>query len=892
MKRVLKIIGSLLIVILIILALVPFVFQSQIEDVVKRYVNNSVNAQVDWDEVDLSFFKSFPKAQVDINGLVIHNNKPFEGETLATAKSISFSIPIKELLKKKENGAMTINSIKVDEALLTLKVDSFGNENFDIAKQNDTTKTPTEFAYDIKDYQINNSAFSYLDESQNLLINIADLNHSGKGNFSSNASELITESRANVSFSIDSTNYLDNNPVKLNATILMDSENQRYTFKENKGLINQLPLTFKGYVQQLENGQEIDISFENEESDFKSFLAIMPQQYSKNFNDVESTGEFKVVGNIKGMSTEERIPNIDIKIMSDNASFKYPNLPKKVENISMDVAILNTTGNADDTYIDIKNLDFKIDTDRFQTTAVLKDLSGNTIVDAHLNGTINLNNISQAYPVEFDQQLSGILRANVHTNFDMEAINRNAYDRIRNKGTVSITNLVFSPDGAPNPIQIDKAEMTLNSGNVTLNSFSSKTGQSDLNATGTIYNLVGFLLGKKGLQGNFNVNSNTLNVADLMVEDEPSTDPAETTNSNQKKAGTKIPEFLTCTLNVNANKVIYDDLVLSDVNGTLAVKDQQASLTNVTSKLFDGILAVAGNVSTKSDTPVFNMNIGAEGFNVEESFNNLKLLQNLAPIAKALHGKLNTTISIKGSLNDELSPNLQTISGSAFAELLTDVITPETSKVLQELGGALNFIDFTKLDLRDFKLNLDFSDGLVHVKPFNVNYKDIKIVASGSHSFDNTMDYKLTLNVPSKYLGSEVNRLIGKIDNNQVNNISIPVTAKLAGTFSNPRVSTDLSSSVSELTKQLIEIEKEKMINKGTDKIRELIGTMAKKGEQTEKPIEKPRDSIIRDSIPTMPFPTDTTSTTIKKAAEKSVKDVLGGLIKSRKTVKDSTSKN
>ena len=234
MKRVLKIIGSLLIVILIILALVPFVFQSQIEDVVKRYVNNSVNAQVDWDEVDLSFFKSFPKAQVDINGLIIHNNKPFEGETLATAKSISFSIPIKELLKKKENGAMTINSIKVDEALLTLKVDSFGNENFDIAKQTDTTKTPTEFAYDIKDYQINNSAFSYLDESQNLLINIADLNHSGKGNFSSNASELITESRANVSFSIDSTNYLDNNPVKLNATILMDLENQRYTFKENK----------------------------------------------------------------------------------------------------------------------------------------------------------------------------------------------------------------------------------------------------------------------------------------------------------------------------------------------------------------------------------------------------------------------------------------------------------------------------------------------------------------------------------------------------------------------------------------------------------------------------------------------------------------------------------
>ena len=80
------------------------------------------------------------------------------------------------------------------------------------------------------------------------------------------------------------------------------------------------------------------------------------------------------------------------------------------------------------------------------------------------------------------------------------------------------------------------------------------------------------------------------------------------------------------------------------------------------------------------------------------------------------------------------------------------------------------------------------------------------------------------------------------------------------------------------------------MINKGTDKIMELLGNVAKKGEQTEKPVDQPRDSIVRDTIPTMPFPTsDSTATSIQKAAEKSVKDVLGGLIKSRKPAKDTT---
>src|SRR5690606_18595075 len=105
------------------------------------------------------------------------------------------------------------------------------------------------------------------------------------------------------------------------------------TFKDNKGFINQLPLEFKGFVKLLDNGQEVDITFENPESSFKNFLAIVPEAYAKNLDNVETSGDFKVKGIVKGMVTEETIPTIDISIASNNASFKYPDLPKRVENI-------------------------------------------------------------------------------------------------------------------------------------------------------------------------------------------------------------------------------------------------------------------------------------------------------------------------------------------------------------------------------------------------------------------------------------------------------------------------------------------------------------------------------------------------------------------------------
>ena len=61
-------------------------------------------------------------------------------------------------------------------------------------------------------------------------------------------------------------------------------------------------------LQLIEEGQDIDITFENPESSFKDFLAVIPEAYSKNIEDVETTGDFKVNGTIIGKVTEETIP--------------------------------------------------------------------------------------------------------------------------------------------------------------------------------------------------------------------------------------------------------------------------------------------------------------------------------------------------------------------------------------------------------------------------------------------------------------------------------------------------------------------------------------------------------------------------------------------------------
>ena len=83
----------------------------------------------------------------------------------------------------------------------------------------------------------------------------------------------------------------------------------------------------------------------------------------------------------------------------------------------------------------------------------------------------------------------------------------------------------------------------------------------------------------------------------------------------------------------------------------------------------------------------------------------------MAPIAKAIQGKFNTTMNLNGNLGNDFTPNLNSLSGDAFAEILSSTLNPLNAEVLNQLGSSLNFIDFKKLNLNDLKTTFQFDLG-------------------------------------------------------------------------------------------------------------------------------------------------------------------------------------
>ena len=681
---------------------------------------------------------------------------------------------------------------------------------------------------------------------------------------------------------MDKSNFMNKIPVALDAILGIDLKQQKYTFKDNKAIINRLDLVFDGFIQLLEKGQRYDITFSTPSSSFQNFLALIPEEYSKSIDNVKTTGNFTLNGNVKGDMIDEKIPAFNIEMFSENASLKYPNLLKTIRNINIDLKVNNTTGILNDTKVNLDKFTMTIDEDHFSAKAKVTNVIENPYVNADLKGVINLKNLSQAYPISLDKKLSGILRMDVVAQLDMNSVEKKLYQNIKSEGNISLQQFVYEGEGFTKPFLINDAGLNFSPSHIELSRFDAKTGESDIKLQGRFDNLYGFLFKKEILKGNFSMTSNKLVVNDFMQSSATEKADKQTTNSSENTKTTsvsdtsiKVPAFLDCTFSANANTVLYDNLQLRNVTGKLSVKDEKVFLENLKTDIFGGEIAVSGGVSTKESVPTFDVDLTMNKLNIPEAFAQIEMLEKIAPIAKVVQGFINTKVSVNGKLNADLTPDLNTISGDLLASLVDSKVKGTESPLLSALDSHFTGLNLSNLSLKDLKASVRFENGKVNFKPFTLKYKDVSIDVNGSHGFDQAMDYKLTFNVPPQMLGNDASSLLSRLTpENQKKIDNIPVVATVGGTFKTPKVSTDIKQAVTGLASQIASNQINNLKEKGTDALKGIISS------KTDSMTAGKTTQIVDDLMKNKDSALTKAKEQVKEEAKKEAKKQIGNFLK------------
>ncbi|SHE43181.1 AsmA-like C-terminal region [Psychroflexus salarius] len=865
MKKTLKIIGLILGLIILALFVIPILFEDEIEAKLKKSINQNLTAKVDWQSLDLSLISHFPKASLDLQELEIINQVEFKDDTLIKSGSISLELGVWQLLTSDE---IIIDAVEVNQAHINIKVNEDGKANYNIAKveANDETSTDTNtknskpLQLALNSYSISNSSIVYEDTSSKMRFSLSDFNHNGEGNLVASTTNLNTHTDAKISFRFDGVDYLSNNSIQLDALLKIDLDKMKFSFLENEALINQLPLNFDGYVQLFDEYQDINISFSTPNADFKNFMGLIPEAYAGNLEGIETQGEFQLKGEIKGQVTETKIPTINITGKSNNARLKYSDLPQPISHIDIDLAVINETGIVEDTYVNISPFSFNIADDQFSGSLKISDLTKQMMIDLAANGTLNLANLKQAYPIETDLPMQGILTSNLKGKFSLVEVQNKNYEHVNLNGNLGLSNFTYQDEALPKEIKISDAKVKFNTNTASLTSFEMQAGESNLKATGSLSNLMGFALNEETLKGSLNATSTYFSVSDFMAATETENankQPSGETSTDNDVASTpetaqlQLPKFLDLTLKFNANKVNYTNFNFKNMSGRLQIKDAAVEISDASTDVFGGSLNLDGLFDTKTAQPNFDFKLGFNLVDITESFEAIDLLKSLAPITKALTGNMNFDLNFDGKLTQNFDLVKQSLDGNLKATIVKAGVAPEQSKLLSGLNSNFSGIKLDELNLKDITALLSFTNGQIKTKPFSFNIDDIKVNAQGSHGFDNQLDYQLNLNLPAEYLGDDVSNQLSQLAGKSNENFKVDVPVNISGSHTNPVFNIDTKQAINSLKNQIINQQKENIKDKISDKVGNLLGNNK----------------------------SDSTST----KTEEKVKEVLGGLFGKKK---------
>jgi uncharacterized protein involved in outer membrane biogenesis len=793
MKKGLIIAGIVFGLLIITMIAIPFVFKGKIIQKVKLAANESVNAKVDFSDVQLSLFRSFPQLNVALKNLSVTGINEFSNVRLLNVESLSTAVNISSLWKSE---GLSITSLQLNSPSINLVVNKEGKSNWDIAKKPAVQevaaeKKPTQI--DLEKIEIRNASFSFANDSTPMLFTLRNGSFDISGALKGSNSQLDIKGKADsINFTYNGSHYASNFKAELKGGVQADFDKMSFTFLKNELFVNKLPIEAQGTFILGAKDYNFDITFKSPASSFGDLLGFIPDQYQKNLKGVETKGELAFSGFVKGVYSTTTYPGFGVDLKIAGGRLKYPKMPKEIEKVEVTASIAKPQGDLDLTKIDIEKFEAAVAGNPMTATLHVATPVSDPLLKGNLKGHIDFASLKQAIPMD-SIDLKGIIDAAIDFGGQYSSIEKEQYENFRTDGTVSLKDFMFASKALPQKVEIKSADIRLNPKLITLNNLTGNMGESDFVANGTISNYWAYILKKGILNGNLSLNSRYLNINQLM----PASTAKDTVATGKPF---DVPENINFTIQASVSKALYDKMNITGITGKAIIKDRKVNLDGLSMNMLSGKVVVSGAYATlKGEKPNFDFKMDIKDFDLPTAYQSLSTIRHFLPIASESTGAFNTGISLNGKLGDDYSPIFSTLNGGGL--LSTKNIQLIGAALFNEIGKYFKKDLFKQVKVNDFATNFKVVNGGLEISPFNTKIAGQDVTMSGKQSVSKNLDYRIDFKVNKEDVSDEVTKYIGFVPGAE--NISkYPIGVNIGGTFDKPEVKVDLTEA-----KKLVETE-------------------------------------------------------------------------------------
>lgn len=453
-KKTLKIsgitLGTVLLVLLVAIAFVInfIVTPKKLTPVVLDAANQTLNAHLDMESVELTFFSTFPQFGLKVKNGSLVSKALNDSSWCKTDSLLSFKecvLTVNPIAYLTENR-IVVHNLSLEEVAVYAYRNKTGKANWEVTRASvdtipaDTASTDFNSEIDIRNIELKHANLVFDDRNTDIYSRIDDANLKLRLSLTKGISTLgLKFDNKNILFWQQGELLVNKIATSLRTDIMVDRQTAVWKLKDTELDVNGIRLDVNGAFRRDTVAKTIgmDLEYGLHAPSMETVLRMIPKSYVKD-SKVSAKGEVTVSGRVRGVYGDKKLPAVSLKIGIKEASAQYKDLPYGIDEVTADFDAYVDLMRHQPSYLNLKIFHFKGAHTEVLADAKVDDLLDDPLITFHTKSTVDLDALAKTFPLQESVTITGKLDADMGMKCRLSALKKQDIGRMKLGGKLEL----------------------------------------------------------------------------------------------------------------------------------------------------------------------------------------------------------------------------------------------------------------------------------------------------------------------------------------------------------------------------------------------------------------------------------------------------------------------
>lgn len=453
-KKTLKIsgitLGTVLLVLLVAIAFVInfIVTPKKLTPVVLDAANQTLNAHLDMESVELTFFSTFPQFGLKVKNGSLVSKALNDSSWCKTDSLLSFKecvLTVNPIAYLTENR-IVVHNLSLEEVAVYAYRNKTGKANWEVTRASvdtipaDTASTDFNSEIDIRNIELKHANLVFDDRNTDIYSRIDDANLKLRLSLTKGISTLgLKFDNKNILFWQQGELLVNKIATSLRTDIMVDRQTAVWKLKDTELDVNGIRLDVNGTFRRDTVAKTIgmDLEYGLHAPSMETVLRMIPKSYVKD-SKVSAKGEVTVSGRVRGVYGDKKLPAVSLKIGIKEASAQYKDLPYGIDEVTADFDAYVDLMRHQPSYLNLKIFHFKGAHTEVLADAKVDDLLDDPLITFHTKSTVDLDALAKTFPLQESVTITGKLDADMGMKCRLSALKKQDIGRMKLGGKLEL----------------------------------------------------------------------------------------------------------------------------------------------------------------------------------------------------------------------------------------------------------------------------------------------------------------------------------------------------------------------------------------------------------------------------------------------------------------------